>query len=338
MNHFETTQWTEVTNESKPLFQKGSVLRILLHQFSATVILRLDVPVTSFVALNGVNMGYTLGPVNQPANTPRAYYGGVNTEVMTSILNGEIKKLDFYVYHDLKSKSLNVWAREIKKKTLRKQPSNEANDVHDLESSKHVFLNKLSGKFPLCNKDRIYFHFDGHKKWQHMGIMDFEELESPKGQLFKVALNIKKSGGPGVPVMHMEKLPKHLSITRRVADRLDEQMVCELDLLDSSFSNDYAVASISQDTIERVLTRVRIRIIRTVDVKYIVDIMKRNDIFTMVERDDIVREKTPYTRAKLFMDRLVRKGPRGMVVFCQALENDYVGLAHEIRAILQCNA
>lgn len=128
-----------------------------------------------------------------------------------------------------------------------------------------------------------------------------------------------------------------MTITRRIADRLEAQEICHLNMTDAPISNQYQVASITTAVIDKVLARVRIRILRTVDVKYIIEIMKRKDVFTALERDDIMREKTPYTRAKLFMDYLARKGGKGMVALCDALEADYVGLAHEIRAILQSN-
>jgi hypothetical protein len=106
-------------------------------------------------------------------------------------------------------------------------------------------------------------------------------------------------------------------------------------MVEAPISNEYQMASITGELIQKVLGRIRIRLMRTVDIKYIIEIMRKKDVFTALERDEVIREKTPYTRAKLFMDYLSKKGAKGMVGLCDALEEDYVGLAHEIRAILQ---
>jgi hypothetical protein len=169
--------------------------------------------VTSFIG-NTLNQGYALGPINTNQNqtAPRAYYGGINTDVMISIVNGKFKRLEFFVYHDIKNKNLNIWARES---LLKKQSSVDSGleDDHTAgESSSVMFINKLKSVFPLCCGDRIFFHFDDHKKWQQMGIIDFQEVCSARGQLFKVALGLKKTGPPGAPSAQLEKMPKKVRL------------------------------------------------------------------------------------------------------------------------------
>lgn len=208
---FNQSEWFEITNEANARFTKGSILKLLIHSLSSYVVLRLDVPVTSFIG-NNLNQSYSLGPLNQSVNinAPRVYYGGVNTDVMISIVNNKLKNLEFHIYHDIKDKCLNVWAKEVQNKKLTRHPSLEdtVENGQIKETTRHMFINKLTAPFPLCENDRIYFHFDQHKKWQQMGIIDFDELSQPKGQLFKVALSVKKSGPPGAPTVHMEKMPK----------------------------------------------------------------------------------------------------------------------------------
>ena len=60
-------------------------------------------------------------------------------------------------------------------------------------------------------------------------------------------------------------------------------------------------------TLDTVLSKMRKKILVNVDVRFLLDMMRTEKVFTIQEQDLINQEKTRQARAKIFLDMMVHK-------------------------------
>ena len=60
-------------------------------------------------------------------------------------------------------------------------------------------------------------------------------------------------------------------------------------------------------TLDTVLSKMRKKILVNVDVRFLLDMMRTEKVFTLQEQDLINQEKTRQARAKIFLDMMVHK-------------------------------
>lgn len=239
-----------------------------------------------------------------------------------AIMNKQTCAVDFHIYHKPGDSYLVI--------NCVAQDSEEGNNnvgYQDIPGMKK--LGSQPARFDICDKERLYFYFSGSHQLAASLPFDLEKCRKG-GQKIHVTL----------PSGHMSIASESLFIKRRIAENIEEQQLCSVKLnrektpLSSSSDSDFVDCSMSESELkyERALRKCRLKIVKQLDVKDVMDYLRQEDVFNEHEQEEIYAVTTRRDRASVFIDRLSAKGPRAFDVFCSALKEGYDWLADDLRS------
>ena len=143
-----------------------------------------------------------------------------------------------------------------------------------------------------------------------------------------------------LPSGHVSVTAESLLIKRRIAENVEEQQLCCLKLnrdkspLSSSSDSDFVDCSISESELkyERALRKCRLKIVKQLDVKDVMDYLRQEDIFSENEQEEIYAVTTRRDRASVFYWSPYFQRSQGIrrVLFCVARRKRLAGGRFEI--------
>ena len=246
-----------------------------------------------------------------------------------AIMNRQTCAVDFHIYHKPGDSYLVVHCVE---QDAAEGNNNNTMVYHDIPGMRK--LGSQPARFDICDKERLYFYFSNNHQLAASQPFDLEKCRKG-GQKIHVTL----------PSGHVSVTAESLLIKRRIAENVEEQQLCCLKLnrdkspLSSSSDSDFVDCSISESELkyERALRKCRLKIVKQLDVKDVMDYLRQEDIFSENEQEEIYAVTTRRDRASVFIDRLTSKGPKAFDVFCSALRDGYDWLADDLKSqILGC--
>ena len=295
------SEWNDVTEEVKPTIRKDDVI-ISIDRFSIIETMRLLVPVVSLAA--GMAIGYNISLLKTHAR---------------AMLNAQKSPCEFHVFHRERDPCLLAVC-------LGQDQPNKKVNINDRMSSLSGFkyLGFQSSRFELCDGERLLFYFDKSPDLAASFIFDYEACRT-KGQQFQIPLG----KGKGSETVY----PEMLLVKRRVAEQLDDVILCQAYLNDVSKGKglDEPDGAEAEEPWEDVLRSHRVDIVKSLDVRDVMDLMRQCKVFNQQEQEEIRALPSQRDRASAFIDRLCVKGQKGFEVFCDALFDDYEDLSRMLK-------
>lgn len=302
------SEWNDVTEDVKPTVRKEDVI-ISIDRFSIIETMRLLVPVVSLAA--GMAIGYNISLLRTHAR---------------ALLNEQKEACEFHIFHRDKDPFLQVIC-------VGQQVHNNNNTINERISqlSGYRYLGNQSSRFELCDSERLFFFFDRNPEIAASFIFNVEEAKSG-GQRFQIPLGKQKSRGV--------VFPETLIVKRRVAEQLDDVTLCEAHLSQKTSAGglDEPDGAESEQQWEEVFRSNRVALVKTIDVRDILDYLIQCKIISIDEQDEIKSHRTRRERVEALIDKLHMKGSRGFDVFVKALSEDYEDLSKSLQKGLSIEA
>ncbi len=241
-----------------------------------------------------------------------------------AIMNKKTCAVDFHIYH--KPGDSYLVLNCVEQDTPEGNNNTEYQDIPGMQK-----LGSQPARFDLCDKERLYFYFSNNHELAASVPFDLEKCRKG-GQKIHVSL----------PSGHISVTAESLLIKRRIADNIEEQQLCSIKLtrdkspLSSSSDSDFVDCSISEIELqhERALRKCRLKIVKELNVKDVMDYLRQEDIFNENEQEEIYAVTTRRDRASVFIDRISAKGPKAFAAFCTALGESYDWLADDLKSHL----
>ena len=230
-----------------------------------------------------------------------------------ALFNSKYCACNFNVYHKETDPYLTVLC------SAHEEGSNNNPTMPFSIGSDFRFVGHQSSKFPVCDKENLYFYFNDSPDLAAAFPFD-HDISRLKGQIFHVPL----------PTDNKKGLPKCIFIRRRIANRVAEEDVSVISL---STRKTAKMAEIEAESKwESVLRRFRVDLVKNIEVRNIIDLLYQENVVNPSEQEEILAVTTSRGQAAKLLDVVVSKGPRAFSVFLKSLDEDYGFLSTELRA------
>ncbi len=281
--------WTDITSEASPKTRKEDVI-LSIDRFSILETIKLLAPVVSLAA--GMAIGYKMH-----AN---------------SLFNNKLCAVNFYAFYKHPDPYLVVMCRGYNEEY---NNNNDSGTQVSLEAG-YKLIGSQSSRFPLCDKETLYFYYNNGPNLAGAFPFDFEKCQT-KGQRFHVPLSSIKNG----------ILPKAVFVRRRVANHLSEEELCDIHIRDR---RDPPLSTTIEEQYEKIIRKYRMELISNVDVSNVIDFLQAENIINISEKEEIMYEKTTRARVGKLLDMVHAKGLVAFKIFCISLEQDYYYLSEQL--------
>ena len=298
INHHRRTTWIDITGDCSPKNTKDGII-LTTRQFCVLETIKLLLPAVTLPAqVSAANAGLLAGQNLQSLS--------ISTHVL-SILHDRLASCEFHVFHDKMEDCISVIC--LKSNDSGHDNPRDLLNLTDLRDRRAhlVVLGTAHSTFQLCDKERLFCYFEKKSKFECSFVFRLDEAES-KGQLIMIPLSTNNPG----------KIPRKFTIRRKVADFVEDTEITTLRMVYPAAGGTSLSESV---TLDNILSKMRKKILVNVDVRFLIDMMRTEKVFTIQEQDQINQEKTRQARAKVFLDMMAHKvGLKKLITYQDLIE------------------